>query len=119
MNIQFKRLDHVLITVPFGQREAAREFYTQVIGIREIEGNHPNHALWFEIGGIELHITEEDKPSKLYAHHPAFEIENLKDAIVHLERHGVEVSYSSKIEGRERFFIRDPFGNRIEFIEFD
>ncbi|RRN77201.1 phage portal protein [Pseudoxanthomonas sp. SGD-10] len=118
MTVQFKRIDHVTITVPPGKREAAREFYTQVIGLKEIAGNHPNNALWLEIAGIELHIVEEEK-SRLYANHPAFEITGLKQTIAYFQEKGVNVSFSSKIEGRERFFIRDPFDNRIELLEFD
>lgn len=117
MKIEFKRLDHILITVPIGKREEARNFYSRTMGLEEIEGNHPNSALWFHIAGIELHIIEEEK-GDLYANHPAFEIKGLEATRSYFLEKGVEISYSSKIEGRERFFIRDPFDNRIEFIEF-
>ncbi len=118
MNIAFKRIDHITITVPIGKREEARKFYTEVMGLKEMEGSHPNKAIWLEIAGIELHIVEEDK-GKHYANHPAFEITGLQETISYLQQQGVAVSFSSKIAGRERFFIRDPFGNRIEFLEFD
>jgi catechol 2,3-dioxygenase-like lactoylglutathione lyase family enzyme len=34
----------------------------------------------------------------------------------HLRANGVEVIDAPTLLGRERFFCRDPFGNRIEFM---
>lgn len=115
--IQFKRLDHILISIPEGKTEEARTFYSQVLGLREIAGGHPHNAIWFEIADIQLHIREE-AAGPLSARHPAFEIANLDEARQVLEQQGVPISYSSEIEGRQRFFIRDPFGNRIEFLAY-
>ncbi len=116
--IQFNRLDHILISIPEGKTEEARDFYKQVLGLSEISGGHPHNAIWFNIADIQLHIREE-ATSPLSARHPAFEIRNLEEARQELEQKGVAISYSSDIDGRQRFFIRDPFGNRIEFLEFD
>jgi len=35
-----------------------------------------------------------------------------------LAKQGIEVAFSSVIEGRDRCFFRDPWGNRFELIEF-
>lgn len=115
--IKFKRLDHFLISIPEGKTEEARIFYSQVIGLEEIPGNHPKGAIWFNMGDIQLHIREESNQN-ISDRHPAFEIEDLEGAKSHLETFGVELSYSSDIDGRQRFFIRDPFNNRIEFLEY-
>lgn len=116
--ITFKRLDHVLITVPEGQRAAAQEFYKTVLGLKEIPGQHPKGAIWFNIGDIELHITEEvgSAPSD---RHPAFEVANLNDAKLFLKDKNIEIQYALEIKGRQRCFFRDPFGNRFELIEFN
>jgi hypothetical protein len=34
-----------------------------------------------------------------------------------LRDHGVEVEDGTQLEGHERFYVRDPFGNRLELIE--
>lgn len=116
--ITFKRLDHVLITVPEGQKSTAREFYKTVLGLKEIPGQHPRGAIWFNIGDIELHITEE-AGNYQSDRHPAFEVANLNEAKLFLKKKNVEVHLSSEIVGRQRCFFRDPFGNRFELIEFN
>ena len=116
--IRFIRLDHVLITIPEQKTAEARAFYSQVMGLTEIPGNHPGGAIWFEIADIQLHIREE-AGANYSLRHPAFEVANLKEVQQELEAKGVEITYSSVIDGRDRFFIRDPFGNRMEFIQYD
>lgn len=115
--IGFKRLDHVFLCVPEGAKQQALEFYSQVLGLTEIPGDHPRGAIWFQIGDIQLHINEENG-GNYSMRHPAFEITNLSATKEYLKNKGVEVTYSSDIEGRERFFFRDPFDNRIELLEY-
>ncbi|GAB2527243.1 VOC family protein [Spirosoma aerophilum] len=115
--IQFTRLDHVLVSIPEGKTMEARAFYSEVLGLAEIPGEHPGGAIWFAIADIQLHLREEAGGS-LSLRHPAFEIVNLEAAKLELQQKGVALSYSSDIDGRQRFFIRDPFGNRMEFLEF-
>ena len=115
--IQFIRLDHILLPIPEGKTMEARAFYSQILNLTEIPGEHPGGAIWFEIAGIQLHLREESGGS-LSLRHPAFEVSNLAGARQELEQKGVTISYSSDIEGRQRFFFRDPFGNRIELLEF-
>jgi len=116
--IQFKRLDHVLVAIPEQKTDEARAFYSQVLGLTEIPGNHPAGAIWFEIADIQLHLREE-AGGNWSLRHPAFEVADLEEAKQQLLAQGVEISYSSVIEGRDRFFIRDPFGNRMEFIQYE
>jgi extradiol dioxygenase family protein len=113
----FKRLDHVLICVPLGKKQEARVFYSEVFGLVEIPGEHPRGSLWFEMAGIQLHVQEEDG-GNFSARHFAVEIDDLAGAATYLESKGIALAYSSKIEGRERLFFRDPFDNRIELIEY-
>jgi catechol 2,3-dioxygenase-like lactoylglutathione lyase family enzyme len=117
--INFKRIDHVLVCIPMGEREAAQHFYANTLGLSEVPGEHPNGALWFEIGEAELHIREEDAYPGISGRHAAFEVDNLLEARRCLEDKGVEIAYSSVISGRDRCFFRDPWGNRFELIEFE
>jgi len=115
--IPFKRIDHVLINVPIGKLAEAGNFYQNVLELPVIISERPFEALWFTIANIELHITEET-PLGLSGRHPAFEVTDLRATEDFLKSKGIEISHSSKIEGRERLFFRDPFGNRFELIEF-
>ncbi|WP_017259365.1 VOC family protein [Pedobacter arcticus] len=115
--IPFKKIDHILINVPIGKLEEAGEFYQNTLELPVVLGDRPFKALWFKIAEIELHITEE-APLGLSERHPAFEVTDLQATKTFLESKGIEISYSTKIEGRERLFFKDPFGNRFELIEF-
>lgn len=116
--IEFERLDHVLITIPPNAREAARHFYTEKLKLKEIPGDHPHGAIWIQLGSIELHIREEEGHQDNSARHPALVVKDLAAAKSLLQKAHIDISYSSKIEGRDRCFFRDPWGNRFELIEF-
>ncbi|WPR76562.1 VOC family protein [Algoriphagus sp. NG3] len=116
--LDISRLDHVLITIPLNTREEAKDFYTKELLLEEIPGNHPNGAIWIQMGDIELHIREEDAHQNNSARHPAFVVKDLEAVIAFLQSSNIEISYSSLIEGRKRCFFRDPWGNRFELIEF-
>lgn len=119
MNIEFKRLDHIMLCIPEGTEHAAREFYGGILGLEELTDLGyplPNGAIWFQIGDIQLHIRAE-KVTEQSQRHPAFEVKNLASARALLEQHGIAIRNDSPIPGRDRFSFRDPFGNRIELIE--
>ncbi|MCX6216860.1 VOC family protein [Spirosoma sp.] len=115
--IQFKRLDHVLLCIPEGATARARQFYGQVLGLVEIPGNHPAGAIWFQVADIQLHLREE-AGGNYSKRHPAFEVANLDESREALNAQGIDIEYSSEIDGRQRFFFRDPFDNRIELLQF-
>lgn len=119
MNIKFKRLDHIMLCIPPGTEQQAREFYGGVLGLEELNDLGyplPHGAIWFQMGDIQLHIRAEDAQA-VSQRHPAFEVDNLEEARAILEKHGVAIKNDSKIPDRNRFSFRDPFGNRIELIE--
>lgn len=117
--ISFKRLDHVAVMIPRGKTAEAKAFYGGVLQLREIPGQHPRNATWYEMGDVQLHLVEEDGlPDHLSGRHPAFEVNGLEAAKTFLQNNGIEIAYSSVITGRERFFFRDVFGNRIELLEY-
>jgi len=119
--IHFKRLDHVQICIPNGQEDTAREFYTSLIGLTEIQKPHAlqkNGGLWYQIADIQLHIGTEKETNKS-KRHPAFEITNLDEVKKYLIKNGVVIKEEIQIPGCERFSFIDPFGNRIELLEKD
>ena len=119
MKIKFIRLDHVQICIPFGKESEARAFYSDVLGLVEI--NKPvslagRGGLWYRVGNIQLHIGVEEGQRHSKAH-PAFEIADIKVTRTYLENLSVPVQEEIAIPGIHRFSFFDPFGNRIEFLE--
>lgn len=119
MKGRIKRLDHVQICIPFGAEERAREFYSQVLGLEEIEkpdALKPNGGLWFQVADIQLHIGVEDVQGRS-KRHPAFEVEGLTEIKEHLLENHVRVKDETAVPGMNRFSFFDPFDNRIELME--
>ncbi|MDB5155415.1 MAG: hypothetical protein JWR50_122 [Mucilaginibacter sp.] len=118
--INFKRTDHINICVAPEQLEAARQFYANVFGLEAIP--RPDHIFdtpgyWFNIAGIQLHIGVEP-PVGFTFRHTAFEVTDLAIARKHLEANGIKIDEEPVIEGRDRFTFLDPFGNRMELLEY-
>lgn len=117
--IQFKRIDHFHICVPPERLEEALIFYTQIIGLGLTERPDVFGAkgYWFDVAGAQLHIgVEPALPPSI--RHTALEITNLAAARIYLEKNGVEISDEPVIPGRTRFSFVDPFGNRMELLEY-
>lgn len=118
--IVFKRADHIHICVPEERLEEARIFYTEIIGLPLI--TRPDvfakPGYWLAVAGIELHIGVEPSLART-SRHSAFEVSDVKAAKAYLLSKNVEILRETVIPGRERFAFIDPFGNRMELLEFD
>jgi len=117
--IDFIRADHINICVPPERLEEARLFYLEIIGLAPIARPDVFGApgYWFDIGGIQLHIgIEPPKPQSL--RHTAFEVKNLEEAAKLLEKNNVQILQEPVIPGRRRFSFYDPFGNRMELLQY-
>jgi hypothetical protein len=72
---------------------------------------------WFRAAGVELHLGVEEGFRASAKAHPALRVEglgSLRDALV---ADGADVTVDAQLEGHERCYVRDPFGNRLELIE--
>ena len=120
MQDHFKRLNHVQLTLPAGAENEAREFYGNFLGFQEIEKPEPlksRGGLWFQMADIQLHLGVEAFQGES-KRHPAFEVENLEGIKTYLQTHNIRVRDEIKIPGVERISFFDPFGNRVELMEF-
>lgn len=115
----YKRTDHINICVPVEQLEEARAFYRDVMGLRQIQRPEvfdvPGH--WFAWADIELHIGVEPA-SPHSARHTAFEVTDIAASRSWLEQNGIKLYEEPLIPGRARFTFYDPFGNRLELLEY-
>ncbi|MGD1935793.1 MAG: VOC family protein [Candidatus Phaeomarinobacter sp.] len=113
-------LHHVQLAMPRGEEDAARRFYDELLGIPEV----PKPAelakrggCWFESGDIRVHLGVEADFRPAKKAHPAFQVSDLKVIRDRMIAGGVEVKDDAALEGFSRFFVADPFGNRIEILQ--
>jgi catechol 2,3-dioxygenase-like lactoylglutathione lyase family enzyme len=113
-------LDHVQVAMPAGEEERARAFYSGVLGMEEI-AKAPNLAarggVWFSCGGHALHLGVEAEFRPARKAHPALLVDDLRAALDACERAGFPTRRDEPLDGYERAYVHDPFGNRIELMQ--
>jgi len=115
-----ERLDHVQLAMPPGGEDAARAFYARALGIDEVV--KPAHlatrgGCWFERGMLKVHLGIEADFRPARKAHPAFIVSELATLIAALKSRGYSVVEDQPLEGYDRIYVDDPFGNRIELME--
>jgi catechol 2,3-dioxygenase-like lactoylglutathione lyase family enzyme len=115
-----KSIDHIQLAIPPGGEDQARRFYDALLGVPEVPKPTEMAArggCWFEQEGLRIHLgVEEDfRPSRKA--HPAFIVEGLRALAARLEEGGCRPTRGDGFDGCLRFYVDDPFGNRIELIE--
>lgn len=117
----YPRLHHAQITVPSGSVEEARAFYCGVLAFPEVpkpESLRGRGGFWFRVGDRDVHVGTEDGVDRTETKaHLAYQVANLDEWRTVLKEHGIEALEGIPIPGYNRFEFRDPFGNRVEFIE--
>lgn len=119
--MRINRLDHAQITVSKEDIPAARDFYLGVLGFPEIpkpEVLLKRGGFWIGIGDQQLHVgVEEGVDRAATKAHLAYEVSGIDEWRDFFTARGIEASGNDPIPGFDRFEFRDPFGNRVEFIE--
>ena len=113
-------LDHVQITAPPGCDDAARRFYGGVLGLEEIPLPpvlRGHASCWFQCGGQEIHIGIEEDFRPARKAHPAFVVTDIAALMQSLQARGLETLEDFSLTDRRRFFVFDPWGNRLEFLQ--
>jgi catechol 2,3-dioxygenase-like lactoylglutathione lyase family enzyme len=118
-------LDHVQVAAPAGCEEAARGFYGALLGLEEIPKPHvlaTRGGVWFRVGATqELHVGVADPFVAAGKAHPALRVSTpreLERLAALLEAKGFAVRWADPVEipGATRFFVDDPWGNRLELV---
>jgi catechol 2,3-dioxygenase-like lactoylglutathione lyase family enzyme len=116
-----KAIHHAQISIPIGAEDEAREFYCGVLGLKEIpkpESLAGRGGFWLELGGQQIHFGAEDGVDRSRSKaHVAYLVTDLEGWRHNLSANGIEPKDGIPIPGYDRFEFRDPFGNRIEFLE--
>lgn len=115
-----KGIDHIQLAMPAGEEATARTFFGETLGLVEIpkpDSLKGRGGVWFTCGAQELHVGVEAGFLPAKKAHPAFLVADLARLEGHLRENGVAITHQSPLPGAIRFFVEDPFGNRIELIE--
>lgn len=119
-------LHHVQLNIPAAGAEEAKRFYSELLGLEQMDrpgslSDAGRDGAWYRCGDNELHLyfnpkmgTERETSSR----HPAFLVDDVAALKSKLASAGAELEDAIPIGGRKRFFVRDPFGNRIELMAF-
>ncbi len=102
----------------------AVHFYQDVIGLRLLP--HHDHRPAFDLGnGTYLAIVKgRPAPEQEAGESPfpavTFAVEDLDQAVAHLQAHGVDLPWGVVQGERQRWVLfRDPAGNLVEFVQSD
>jgi catechol 2,3-dioxygenase-like lactoylglutathione lyase family enzyme len=114
-----QRIDHVQVAGPPGCEPAARTFYGELLGLREIP-KPPALAnrggVWFALGTQELHVGVEQDFRPAHKAHPALTSTSIDELAGRLATAGARVDWNDDNGGVRRFYTADPFGNRLEIV---
>lgn len=114
-------IHHVQITVAAADVEAARDFYCGVLSLLEVakpESLAGRGGFWLQVGDRQLHVgVEEGVDRQRTKAHVAYQVSDLAAWRERLTAAGIPALASVAIPGFDRFECRDPFGNRLEFIQ--
>jgi catechol 2,3-dioxygenase-like lactoylglutathione lyase family enzyme len=113
-------LDHLQLAMPAGREAEARAFYGGILGLCELAkpaNLAPRGGVWFELGTQQLHLGVEGDFHPAKKAHPAFLVRDLARLRARLERGGFAPYEDEPLDGYERCYVADPFGNRLELME--
>lgn len=116
-----QKIEHIQLAMPEGEEEKAREFYGDLLGINEMP--KPSHlakrgGAWFESGCIKIHLGVEKNFIPAKKAHVAFLTDELDEIISKSRALGLEIIDDDGLEDYDRVYIYDPFGNRLEFMQY-
>ncbi|MWC27023.1 VOC family protein [Paenibacillus sp. MMS18-CY102] len=123
MAYNYLGLDHVQLAAPVGCEDEARHFFHTVLGWAEVPKPEPlkkRGGVWFQCGAHQVHIGVQQPFVPATKAHPAFHVQNLEQLRSNLLQYGIPIidDEARADEGAIRFYVNDPFGNRLEFLEW-
>ncbi|MBV8690554.1 MAG: VOC family protein [Actinobacteria bacterium] len=113
-------VDHVQLAMPAGREDEARAFYRDLLGLPETP--KPPHlakrgGCWFESATVKIHLGVEQDFRPARKAHPALLVQDLPALVKALREADVELVDDEPLEGYDRIYAYDPFGNRLELME--
>jgi len=114
------RLDHVQLAMPPGCEADAVDFYEGFLGLPHVA--KPAHlaargGCWFERGDLKVHLGVEKDFRAAAKAHPAFVVDDVRALAEAARAAGYTVIDDLPLDGYDRVYVYDPFGNRIELMQ--
>jgi catechol 2,3-dioxygenase-like lactoylglutathione lyase family enzyme len=113
-------IDHVQLAMPAGGEAEAVAFYQGVLGIPQVPkpaNLAKRGGCWFERAGLKIHLGVEQDFRPARKAHPALLVDDLAGLVDTLRAAGIEARTDGPLDGYDRVYVDDPFGNRIELLE--
>ena len=113
-------IDHVQLAMPAGQEERAREFYRDVLGLPETPkpaDMASRGGCWFESDLVKVHLGVDKNFRPATKAHPGLLVDDVRRIAARCIERGYDTVADTAIEGYDRIFVNDPFGNRIELLQ--
>jgi catechol 2,3-dioxygenase-like lactoylglutathione lyase family enzyme len=119
--MRIHRLHHAQLTIPPGSEDRARAFYCELLGLEEVAKPRSlagRGGFWLQLGNAQVHVGVEPGADRASTKaHVAYEVVGLEGYRERLEAAGHPCADGVPFPGWSRFELRDPFGNRLEFLE--
>ena len=119
--VEIVGIDHVQLLMPTGGEPAARRFYGELLGLREVAKPTelaPRGGCWFVgVGGTAIHLGVDQRFMAARKAHPGLVVVDLAAARRALVAGGARVVEDDAGLPVSRCYAEDPFGNRIELID--
>ena len=118
--MQILGIDHVQLAMPAGDEDKAREFYSGLLGIPEVQkpaALAQRGGAWFQAGQVKIHLGVESDFRPALKAHPALLVRDLRSLVRRLDEAGIKVIEDDGLPGYDRVYVSDPFGNRLELME--
>ncbi len=111
-------LDHVQVAAPLGSEAAARTFYGELYELRKPQALRDRGGVWFACGGQQLHVGVTDDFMPARKAHSALLVGDGELELIaeRLRSAGIAVRWDDALPGVRRFYVEDPWGNRIELL---
>ena len=111
-------IDHCTILVTDVAK--ARHFYGDLLGLREVPAPKEFDfvAVWYDLGGQYLHLLQKPEPDTPSPRHFCLHVDDVQAARDALRAKGLTIAETVKIAAADRFFVRDPDGNRVELLQW-
>jgi catechol 2,3-dioxygenase-like lactoylglutathione lyase family enzyme len=121
--IAYAGLDHVQLAAPAECEAAARAFWGEALGLPEVP-KPPDMAgrggCWFQCGAQQIHVGVEAGFTPAGKAHPALclaDEASYEAVVARLAERGIVMKHDRKMEPAvKRFFVADPWGNRVEIL---
>ena len=113
-------IEHVQLAMPAGREGEAVDFYEGILGIPHVP--KPPHlavrgGCWFERGDLKVHLGVDADFRPATKAHPAFLVTDVRRLAEAVAAAGLRVVDDEPLDGYDRVYVDDPFGNRIELMQ--